>query len=204
MAKKPAPTPLTLEQLIAYGGAISANAQALVEDAQVLRDANRLARSYALCTLAIEESHKLPMVWKLMMLLINGGEPDWNVVTRSGSSHTYKLTMAVASTMALPMAINDPAALLEPYALKQILEDSAPAVKEFNARKLAAIYTDLDVNGDAVTPESTVDAILADTILKTARATVNSMAEMHPHVKVLLEQLAAAAQETEPTHAPSA
>jgi hypothetical protein len=41
-------------------------------------------------------------------------------------------------------------------------------VKEFNERKLAAIYTDLDAQGTAVLPDSTVDAHLAATMLKTA------------------------------------
>lgn len=80
---------------------------------------------------------------------------------------------------------------LEPAALQKFLADSKPYVKEFNDRKLAAIYTDLDAQGNVVLPESTVDAQLAATMLKTARSTVESMALIHPHAKIVLLKLAA-------------
>jgi AbiV family abortive infection protein len=97
MAKKQAAPTLTLDQLITYGDAIAVNARALVVDAEVLLDAGRLPRSYVLCTLAIEESHKLPLVWNLMMQLLSGAAPAWGSLANA-NSHTHKLTMAVAGT----------------------------------------------------------------------------------------------------------
>jgi hypothetical protein len=82
---------------------------------------------------------------------------------------------------------------LEPAALQKFLADSKSYVKEFNDLKLMAIYTDLDGQGNAVLPDSTVDAQLAATMLKTARSTVEAMALIHPHAKTLLQKLAAQA-----------
>jgi AbiV family abortive infection protein len=88
MATKQTAPALTLDQLVAYGHAIATNARALVADAQVLLDAGRLPRSYALCTLAIEESHKLPIVWNLMMQLLSRATPDWGSFANA-NSHTH-------------------------------------------------------------------------------------------------------------------
>lgn len=93
MTKKQAAPTLTLDELIVYGDAIAVNARALVVDAEVLLEAGRLPRSYALGTLAIEESHKLPLVWNLMMQLLSGAVPDWGSLANA-NSHTHKLTIA--------------------------------------------------------------------------------------------------------------
>jgi AbiV family abortive infection protein len=198
MTKKRAAPTLTFDQLVAYGDAIAVNGRALVADAQVLFDAGRLPRSYALCTLAIEESHKLPLVWRLMMDLLAVDAPDWDALA-GANSHTYKLTMAVASTAAIPQVMAPEAPGLEPAALQKFLTDSKPYVKEFNYRKLAAIYTDLDAQGNAVLPDITVDVTLTATMLKTARSTVESMALIHPHAPTVLKQLAASAGSARPT-----
>ena len=53
----------------------------------MLLDAGRLPRSYALGTLAIEESHKLPIVWKLMMQLVSGETPHWSSLANAKQPH---------------------------------------------------------------------------------------------------------------------
>lgn len=180
---------MTMEQLDAYGVALSNNAQGLVEDAEVLFGAGRYARSYALSTLAIEECHKLPLVWRLMLQLHNRLTPDWNILNNEGTSHGYKLKMAVAGTVAISHMLGPAKAFPDADALMTILKGSKPFVQEFNQRKQDALYTGLDANGAPVPPETTVDKQLAGTMVKTARATVESMAGMHQHAKTVLPML---------------
>ena len=56
MAQSPQPEPLTFEQLHSYASALLDNASSLVADAQLLADAGRYARAYALSVLAFEEA----------------------------------------------------------------------------------------------------------------------------------------------------
>jgi AbiV family abortive infection protein len=152
-----------------------------------------LQRSQLAVDLAVRDLPFLTSFWKLMMQLLSGETPHWSSLANA-NSHTHKLTMAVASTAAIRQVMAPGAPGLEAAALQKLISGSKPFVKEFNDRKLAAIYTDLDAQGNAVLPDSTVNAQLAATMCKTARSTVESMALIHPHALTLLKQLVVAAR----------
>ena len=66
------------------------NAQALVEDAEILFSNHRYARAYALAHLACEELAKLPMLVTAGLELACGRRVDWKKLDKRFRSHSEK------------------------------------------------------------------------------------------------------------------
>lgn len=82
--------PLSAEQALEGIDCCLENAEALVEDAQLLLDNGRPARCTALCLVAAEELGKIPM---LANCLSHGREWGWRSFWRRFRSHLSKLSM---------------------------------------------------------------------------------------------------------------
>lgn len=86
---------LTLDELEEMREAVLANARNLVEEAQMLLDAGRVARVFTLSQLASEELAKLPMLTRALVELASGATVDWKRLHKRLRDHVEKSNLAI-------------------------------------------------------------------------------------------------------------
>ena len=151
------------------------NAEALIEEAKILADANHPARAVALAVLAYEELGKLPGYFAADDCAKEGRMKIWWDTFRS---HSRKI--ATHNQLALALIVGQ----LDPETVERVI--SGKAAKWLHELKMAALYTDfrkdsfvcpLDMPDAAEVAQSTIH--MAECSLGLHRATVDRLSAEH-------------------------
>ena len=157
MAEKALPA---IETILDLCRAILDNGDGLLEEARILKDHGKSARTYALGVLALEEFSKLPMLNRYAIgefLEQPLGRLGWSSVKERMLSHDRKLRMNAWLERSVPLAEIDE----ESYRILRKRSES------LHRRKLEAIY--VDIRGTSVlSPLVEISASEAEEMLRLA------------------------------------
>jgi AbiV family abortive infection protein len=166
---------------LAYGAVAAArNARGLVEDAELLSGAGRLARAYSLAGLAVEEVGKAGSLAALAAMPENlrAGAP----VGRLLAWHQLKLVKGMV-TADLPFGPPDKAAkfaTMPPSELAEILDDAQAFAEDTDRLKQRGLYVDVDGSGGIREPSEVTAAQVREQLDRARRSASAAEALLDP------------------------
>lgn len=164
------------------------NANALIEEGNILLKHKKHSRAYALYQLAIEEVGKSQILFSLIMKLKLGKEINYKELNRDFTEHTKKSKSSIVFevTAILLMNRNTPKDEVEKRAaLKEMLDDlnqEKQNVNLLNDNKNNSLYTNV-VDDKFVTPEMVVSDQMA------AKMKEKANIRLHASRPLLMEML---------------
>ena len=127
---------MTVDQIEAARVKIRENAGELIEEAKLLFQHERYARSYCLAHLAIEELAKIPMIVTAGVKLAAGESVNWNKLGKRLSDHRRKINMIhIENYMASDFQLDN-------GDLTKLISDREELTPKLNATKNASLYAD--------------------------------------------------------------
>jgi AbiV family abortive infection protein len=156
---------IPLQHIEAGRRKLLANAQALVQEADLLLANQHFARAYALAHLASEELGKLPMYVRAGMESALGHAVDWKALGAKATNHTRKLN----ALHALDYFQSDIRVDNSDHASYVAALSTTPAL---NARKNASLYVSITPQGTTA-PAEAIDALTAAAMVARAKEVLN-------------------------------
>ncbi|WP_430404225.1 AbiV family abortive infection protein [Fluviicola sp.] len=157
------------------------NANELYEDAETLRNANRLARAYTLYQLAIEEIGKVRMLGSLFYSLKLNKEIDYKKADKNFLSHQPKTKESVGFEQIVVMLIysneEDETKREQLKQYFQELSDEETRTAVYNDFKNISLYVSVN-DGFFVSPKEVITSEMVDQIRTSATIRLRSLSSM--------------------------
>jgi AbiV family abortive infection protein len=148
-------------ELLAYAAAAADNGRSLLDDAELLSGAGRLARAYSLAVLALEELGKVAGV--LALAVMPGDLRAQAPLRRTLEWHELKLVGGMLMTFVSfdPPGIAVKFAGMSPARAAQILKITETLAQDADRLKMRGLYVDMDRRGRIRQPSVITEAEVA-------------------------------------------
>jgi AbiV family abortive infection protein len=164
----------------------AANAQGLLDDAELLSAAGRYARAYALAALAVEEAGKAAALFTLALMprQLRARAP----LGRLLEWHQLKLVggMLIAAVPFGPRTIAARLLAMPQARVAEILDDAQALAQDLDYLKQRGLYADIDRSGQVQLPAQVVDADVPAQLDRARRAVSSASGLLDPDVQARL------------------
>lgn len=150
------------------------NAQALLEEAIILRDNNRLSRAYALAYMACEECGKISVLFGAASRTARGLAVDWKTIAKRFRSHDSKTSQFFGIAIAAPVILKAVKEGRKVIDLNELLMNGAAGVLAgpgMFSRRNASIYCDFR-KGSFRSPIDEISAPSVDNLIELAKLNI--------------------------------
>jgi AbiV family abortive infection protein len=175
-AVKAAPTP----DLVRCAVGAAANAQGLLDDAELLSGAARLARAYSLAALAVEEASKAVGLSTLALMPVSlrvqapvGRMLEWHQLKLLGGMLIAAIPFGVGTTAAKLAAMT-------PSQVAVMLNNAQALAQDVDRLKQRGLYADIDSSGRVRLPSEVTDADVAAQLGRAQEAVASASALLDP------------------------
>lgn len=164
----------------------AANAQSLLDDAELLSAAARHARAYALAALAVEEAGKAAALFVLALMprQLRARAP----LGRMLEWHQLKLVggMLIAAVPFGPRTIAAQLLAMPPAQVAEILDNAQMLAQDLDCLKQRGLYADIDRGGQVSLPSEVGDADVPAQLGRARRAASSASVLLDPRVQARL------------------
>lgn len=157
---------LTIKQLCEGIVKARKTASALLDDAYLLKEHGRYARSFALAYAAAEELGKVPLLFGAATRLQLGMRVDWKRVRTSYRNHDYK-ARNLAFSDAYRLVAEDKGRLLTMQEAAALVAAVASSAKDLPEARMRALYSGFE-GGKFIDPSEAITADHADFMIAVA------------------------------------
>jgi AbiV family abortive infection protein len=173
---------LSIDQIEQARFKILENARELIDEAELLLEKKRFARTYALAHLGCEELAKIPMLVRAATDTAVGSPVDWPKLFKRLCSHSEKIKGILCIDFLVdPETEND-------ADIKRLWEE-IKRTPDYNRSKNSALYTSL-VGEDFLKPSELILPELATSVVKLARRRLGFFEETEQLMRGKTEEIA--------------
>jgi AbiV family abortive infection protein len=165
----------------------AANAQGLLDDAEVLAAAARPARAYALAALAVEEAGKAASLACLAVMPggLRARAPvgrmlEWHQLKLVGGMLIAAVPLGTTPTMAAQLTA------MAPSQLAEVLDNAQALAQDQDHLKQRGMYADMDCGGRVRLPSEVTDADVASQLRQARRAVSSASVLLDPRAPAFL------------------
>ncbi len=152
------------------------NASALLNDAKLLRENNRISRSYALAYMACEESGKFSILYSAATQTSLGLVIDWKKIRKRFRSHDSKASQFMGIARAMPTILEAAATEQKRVDVDELLMKATIGVlfgPILFSKRNASVYCDF-VKEKFTSPDDEINTLMADEMLRYAEQNIET------------------------------